>query len=162
MPTIIVDKARGLFQKAATSANKAGTLSGHKIQTKDCGTSAITLTESDSGKVFLVGADDGAHTIQFPVVEGWHGEFMVTGSSASSTLSCGAVSLSGSVLSAGETVVPLGMFGDAADGATANVDIASNAVRIKAAAKAGTSVSLRVIKDGSGIFNVYARGLTDT
>ena len=52
MPTIIVDKARGLFQKAATSANKAGTLSGHKIQTKDCGTSAITLTESDSGKVF--------------------------------------------------------------------------------------------------------------
>ena len=29
MPTIIVDKNKGLFQKAATSANKAGTLSGN-------------------------------------------------------------------------------------------------------------------------------------
>ena len=50
MPTIIVDKAKGLYQKAATSANKAGTLSGHKVQVKD---NSFRFYEADSGLLIM-------------------------------------------------------------------------------------------------------------
>ena len=77
MPTIIVDKNKGLFQKAATSANKAGTLSGNLNSVKAV-VAGDSLTLADSGKLFLVGG--GAGTIQVPISDaGWHGTFVITG-----------------------------------------------------------------------------------
>jgi len=104
MPTIIVDKNKGLFQKAATTANKAGTLSGQLEAVKTCD-GDTTLTLADSGKLFLVGGTAG--TIQFPVTDaGWHGTFVITGSivgdillSGSSASTESAVSLVGTIVS---------------------------------------------------------------
>jgi len=79
MPTIIVDPKKGLHQKAATSTEPAGSLSGHKNVVKTL-TGATTLTETDSGKTFLLSLSEG--TVQFPVKPGWHGEFIITGSCA--------------------------------------------------------------------------------
>ena len=59
MPTIIVDKAKGLYQKAATSANPAGTLSGQRKVVKNV-TAATTLTVEDSSKLIVFNDVDGA------------------------------------------------------------------------------------------------------
>ena len=56
MPTIIVDKAKGLFQKVATSANPAGSLSGQKSVVKGpFTTTPVTASLNDSGKYLILG-----------------------------------------------------------------------------------------------------------
>ena len=160
MPTIIVDKNKGLFQKAATSANKAGTFSGHKIAIKDVGTSDATLVEGDSGKTILFGdaEHDGAYTIQFPVIEGWHADFLLTGSNVAN-----AVTISGSVLSTNTTVEVIGQFGADADGGAANLAVTSNKeVTVGATAAKGTAVYIKVVKASGGDFYIVANGLTDS
>ena len=84
MPTIIVDKAKGLFQKAATSANPAGSLSGAKSVVRGPfeGVSAVTASLNDSGKTFLL-AGKGLLTAALPEMTtanvGWNCELIVTG-----------------------------------------------------------------------------------
>jgi len=158
MPTVIVNKARGLFQKAATTANKAGTFSGHKIAVKDVGRSATTLTEGDSGKTILLGdANAAAYIVQVPVVEGWHADFILTGANGVNT-----IKVSGSLISETTTVTALGMFGDAADGGTNNLSITSaKELTFATAATAGTSANVKVIKDSGDNFFLVFRGLTN-
>ena len=63
MPTIKVDKKKGLFQKAATTADQAGTLSG-QLRSVKTAVAGDTLLAADSGKTIVVGG--GAGTIIFP------------------------------------------------------------------------------------------------
>ena len=135
MPTIIVDKAKGLYQKAATSANPAGSLSGHKVAVKTL-TGATTLTNADSGKVILLAGAAG--TIQFPVEAGWHAEFLITGSLD------GNVVLSGS--DAGGLEVTSQGLENGADGSTDAIAIAAGVgATFGTAAVAGDTCKVRVL-----------------
>ena len=91
MPTIIVDKAKGLFQKAATSANPAGSLSGAKSVVRGPfeGVSAVTASLNDSGGTFLL-AGKGLLTAALPEMTaanvGWNCELIVTGALEASAI----------------------------------------------------------------------------
>jgi hypothetical protein len=86
MPTIIVDKAKGLFQKAATSQNPAGSFSGAKSVVYPSvieGVAALTASLGDSGKSFILGGAGGNTTLALPEMTaaniGWNCELIVTG-----------------------------------------------------------------------------------
>ena len=104
MPTIIVNKKRGLFQKASTTANPAGTIAGDLKVIKSV-VAGDALTEADSGKIFVCGGTAG--TIEFPVTStGWYGTFIITGSVAGDLIISGtattehtSVTMVGSVVS---------------------------------------------------------------
>ena len=89
MPKILVDAAKGLHQTGGIPLTN-GTISGHKkhVVTTD---GAQTLTNADSGKLFVLGTTGGA--ITFPMTAGWNAEFLLTGSVSSNyVLSGSAVS----------------------------------------------------------------------
>lgn len=121
MPTIIVDKAKGLYQKAATSANPAGTLSGQKLVVKAVD-GAVTLTNADSGKIIMLGGAP-AYTVQFPVEKGWNAEFLVTGSIQAD------ITLSGSAKTT-TTAVSASFTGVCGDGAAAAIVMGTGAGNI--------------------------------
>ena len=85
MPTIIVDKAKGLFQKAATSANPAGSFVGAKSVIKGPfnGVAAVTASLNDSGATFLLGSTGADTSVALPAMTtaniGWNCELVVTG-----------------------------------------------------------------------------------
>ena len=86
MPAIIVDSNKGLFQKAATSQNPAGTLAGAKrVVLTDVGSEAEKLfTEADSGALVILGSGQGASTVKLPAptgkLAGWNIQCIQTGS----------------------------------------------------------------------------------
>ena len=93
MPTIIVDKAKGLYQKAATTQNPAGSFSGAKSVVYPTileGIAALTASLGDSGKTFNLGGAGGNTTVALPEMTaaniGWNCEFVVTGAMAASAV----------------------------------------------------------------------------
>jgi len=150
MPTIIVDKAKGLYQKAGTSANPAGSLSGQKdvIKTVDGDT---TLTLADSGKIFVVGGAAG--TIQFPVEKGWKGTFITTGSSG----------VNGNVIISGSAVTPsTGVSVDSRifciDGTANHIVGATTNIKFAAGGTESAEIQIHVASDTL----ILAKGLTTT
>ena len=89
MPTIIVDKAKGLFQKAGTTQNPAGSFSGAKsvvYPTVIDGVAAHTASLNDSGKSFIIGgaaAASGGGALALPEMLasniGWNCQLILTG-----------------------------------------------------------------------------------
>ena len=89
MPTIIVDKAKGLFQKAGTTQNPAGSFAGAKsvvFPTVINGVAAHTASLNDSGKSFILGTT-GGRSLALPEMTaaniGWNCELIVTGALSS-------------------------------------------------------------------------------
>jgi hypothetical protein len=146
MPTIKVDKKKGLFQKAATTIDQAGTLSGQLRSIKSAG-AGDTLLLADSGKTIVVGGTAG--TIIFPADDaGWHARFLITGSLA------GNVVLSGSATDGTAVTLTAGLA--TGDGAVGGGDVASNTVRfLSAAASAGDVIEVEVVEAKS---KIIARG----
>jgi hypothetical protein len=94
MPKILVDASKGLHQTSGNSTTN-GTISGHKKHVVEVD-GAQTLTNADSGKLFVLGTTGGA--ITFPMTQGWNAEFLLTGSiSANYNISGSAVSPAASV-----------------------------------------------------------------
>lgn len=117
MPAIIVDSSKGLFQKAATSQNPAGTLAGAKrVVLTDVGSGTEKLfSEADSGAlVILGGADSGVPTnVKLPAptgkLAGWNIQVIQTGSLANNV----------DFLKGGDTTVLVNGLKQVADGAAA-------------------------------------------
>jgi len=145
MPTIIVDNKKGLFQKAATTANPAGTLAGHKsvVKTVNADLANQTLTQEDSGKIFLVGGDAGP--ITFPVGEaGWEGTFVATGSFHDNLVVSGAAASSSSTV----TVVGTELGADAStDAVVIAADVGATFGTTIVAA--GDTLKVKVLKANS-------------
>ena len=117
MPKILVDANKGLHQTSGTSLTN-GTITGHKkhVVTSD---GALTLTNSDSGKLYVLGTTGGA--ITFPMTAGWNAEFLVTGSiSADYTLSGSAQAAGQSVTGSFRIVAEDGAPTGVAEGAAAS------------------------------------------
>jgi hypothetical protein len=147
MPTIIVDKAKGLYQKAATSANPAGSLSGQKDVVKVVN-GAAALTELDSGKTILVQGDGG--NITFPAVKGWHATFVITGALDANAVITGSAGYSESTFQGRTLVTDTGTITAVTIGSTAGVTF------VNSAATAGDSADIVVLADG-GVVHAITR-----
>ena len=147
MPTIIVDKAKGLYQKAGTSANPAGSLSGQKDVVKAVN-GAAALTELDSGKIILVQGDGG--NITFPAIKGWHATFVVTGALDAHVVITGSAGYHASTFQGRALVDNTGTITAVTIGTTAGVKF------VKTAATAGDSADIVVLAD-SGVVHANTR-----
>lgn len=108
MPKVKISDDKGLVQSSgkglqiATDTTLNGkSLTGDHKKIKVLSTST-TLTESDSGKLFICEGGDGSSTTThtFPVGKaGWHGTFMITGSIAEDIILSGAAASSTSAVS---------------------------------------------------------------
>ena len=159
MPTIVIDAAKGLHQKAATTALPAGTLSGQRSAVITTTAQATTtLTAADSGKLVILTPNASVVVLPTPVA-GLHFDFIQNAAYSTAINQIKTATTDGSVFFIGGIIA-----GDNSSAYIASDNNSNDIIKFGSATVAGDRISLNC--DGSnwlvtgGLSKVVSNGIS--